>query len=238
MITVHTAEFFISIITFFIAYVIVCVSTNIFTAWVAARVGDDTGERLGFLTLNPFFHIDPLGTICLFIFYFGWGRPVPIIPHNIRGPHRILKLLVAYLSDSFAHFILSIIGITVLLGIFDINILGAMRYMVFTYNVSHLPVANMYPHVSSLVVSIGFIMFAFVYLNVVLGVLSFIIHLCQFILSVLSDRYENAADYSHYITIGLPIVLILFLSPLLRLLSVYLISYIGIVIAHVLGIAG
>ena len=95
----------------------------------------------------------------------------------------------------------------------------------------------MYPDLSSFLVSIGFIIFAFVYLNVVLGVLSLIINLCQCLLAVLSDRYENALQYSNYITIGLPILLILFLSPLLRLLSVYLISYIGIIIAYMIGIA-
>jgi hypothetical protein len=134
--------------------------------------------------------------------------------------------------------VLSIIGIIILLGIFDINILGVMRYMVWTYNVSHLPIANMYPQVSSLAVSVGFIVFAFVYLNVVLGVLNFIINFSTYLLFVLSDRFEKVALYSNYITIGLPIFLILFFSPLLRLLSVSLISYIGLIIAHVLGIAG
>ena len=238
MITVHTAELFISVITFFVAYMFVVTLTNVFRAWVAYKMGDDTGVRLGFLTLNPLMHIDPIGIICLFLFYFGWGRVVPIFPLNIHPPYRALKLIVAYLSDTFAHFVLSVVGIIILLGIFDVSILAAVRYMVLTYNVSHLTIANMYPDVSSLAVSIGFIVFAFVYLNVVLGVLSFIINLSQCLLFVLSDRYEKAAQYANYITIGLPIVLILFLSPVLRLLSVYLISYIGIVIAYMIGIAG
>jgi len=238
MITVHTAELFISIITFFIAYLVIAVVTNVFRAWVADKMGDDTGERLGFLTLNPLVHIDPIGLLCLFLFYLGWGRIVPIFPANIHSPYRSLKLIVAYLSDTFAHFLLSIIGIIALLAIFDVSILAVVRYMVLTHNVSHLTIANMYPDISSLKVSIGFIVFAFVYLNVVLGVLSFIINISQCLLSLLSDRYEKAAQYSNYITIGLPIVLILFLSPLLRLLSVYLISYIGIVIAYMIGIAG
>ena len=237
MVTVYTAELLITIITFFIAYIVLAVSTNLFRTWVAYKVGDDTGIRLGFLTLNPLVHIDPIGVICLFLFYFGWERVVPIFPMNIHRPYRTLKLFVAYMSDTFAHFFLSIVGIIGLLGIFDITILAAVRYMVLTYNVSHLTIANMYPDLSSFSVSIGFIVFAFVYLNVVLGVLSFIINLCQCLLAVLSDRYENALQYSNYITIGLPIILILFLSPLLRFLSVYLISYIGIIIAYMIGIA-
>jgi hypothetical protein len=238
MITLHTTELLISVITFFIAYLVVITCSNVFRAWVAHEMGDDTGIRLGFLTFNPLVHVDPIGVLCLFIFYFGWGRVVPINPLNIYGAHRTFKLAVAYLSDTVAHFVLSIIGIIMLLGIFDVNILGVMRYMVLNYNVSHLPIANMYPTLSSFVVSVGFIVFAFVYLNVVLGVLNFIINISNFLLCVFADRFDRVAEYSHYITIGLPIFLILFFSQFLRLFSVYLISYIGFIIAHLVGISG
>lgn len=237
MITLHTTELLISVITFFAAYLVVVTCSNVFRAWVAAKMGDDTGVSLGFLTLNPFFHIDPIGVICLFVFYFGWGRMVPINPLNIYGPHRTLRLAVAYLSDTFAHFAMSVIGIIALLGIFDANIVNVMQVMVYTYNVSHLFIANMYPGVSSFAASIGFIIFAFVYLNVVLGVLNFIINISNYILFVLSDRFDNVAYYSNYITIGLPIFLILFYSGTMRVISVNLISYIGFFIAHLVGIA-
>jgi hypothetical protein len=237
MITLHTAEMFISIITFFIAYVVVITISNVFRAWVAYEMGDDTGVRLGYLTLNPMVHIDPVGLFFLFTFYFGWGRMVPINPLLIAEPYRTLKLALAYLSDSFMHLLLSVIGIIALLAIFDANIIGVMRYMVWTYNVSHLPIANMYPEVSSFAISVGFIIFAFVYLNVVLGVLHFIINFSNYLLFVLADRYAKIAQYAQYITIGLPIFIILFFSPALRLLSVQLISYIGLIIAHIIGIA-
>jgi len=238
MITLHTAEMLISCITFFVAYLVVITVSNVFRAWVAYEMGDDTGVRLGYLTLNPMFHIDPIGLFFLFTFYFGWGRMVPIYPLNIGWPYRSLKLAAAYLSDSFMHFVMSLVGTIILIGIFDVNILGIMKYMVLTYNVSHLPIANMYTGVSSLAISIGFIIFAFVYLNVVLGVLYFIINFSTYLLFVLSDRFEAIARYSNYITIGLPIFLILFFSRLLRFLSVCLISYIGLIIAHLVGIAG
>jgi hypothetical protein len=237
MITLHTAEMLISIITFFIAYLVVITISNVFRAWVAHEMGDDTGIRLGYLSFNPMVHIDPIGLFFLFTFYFGWGRMVPINPLMITEPHRMLKLAVAYLSDCFMNLLLSVIGIIALLGIFDVNIIGVMRYMVLTYNVSHLPIANMYPHVSSLAVSVGFIVFAFVYLNVVLGVLHFIINFSNYLLFVLADRSNKIAQYANYITIGLPIILILFFSPLFRLFSVQLISYIGLAIAYMVGIA-
>ena len=238
MITLHTAEMFISIITFLVAYLVVITVCNVFRAWVALHMGDNTGARLGFITWNPMVHVDPVGLFFLFTFYFGWGRMVPIFPLNIHGPYRALKLGAAYLSDSLMHAILSVLGIIVLLAIFDVNILSVMRIMVLTYNVSHLPIASMYPDVSSWAISVGFIAFAFVYLNVVLGVLHFIINFSNYLLFVLADRFENIGRYAEYITIGLPIFLILFFSPLLRLVSVHVISYVGLIIAHTIGIAG
>ena len=237
MITLHTAEMLISIITFLVAYFVVITISNVFRAWVAYQVGDDTGVRLGYLSFNPMVHVDPIGLFFLFIFYFGWGRMVPINPLLITEPHRTLKLALAYLSDSFMNLILSIVGIIILLAIFDANIISVMRYMVLTYDVSHLPIANMYPHVSSFAVSVGFIVFAFVYLNVVLGVLHFIINFSNYLLFVLADRSTKIGQYAPYITIGLPIFLILFFSPMLRLLSVQLISSIGLVVANIFGIA-
>jgi len=46
--------------------------------WVAYRLGDDTAKSLGRLSLNPLKHLDPLGTLMLFIFGFGWAKPVPV----------------------------------------------------------------------------------------------------------------------------------------------------------------
>ncbi len=237
MITLHSVDLAISVITFFVAYLTVITISNIFRAWVAHKMGDDTGIMLGYSTLNPFFHIDPIGVICLFIFYFGWGRMVPINPLNIYGPRRELKLALAYLSDTFIRFISSVVGIIVLLAIFDINILAVMRYMVLTYNVSYLPIANMYPDISSFAVSFGFIVFSFVYLNVVLGVLYFIMNASNYLLFIFSNRYDSFARHADYLSLGLPIFLILFFSPLLRLLSVNLIGYIGLGIAYICGIA-
>ncbi len=46
--------------------------------WVAYRMGDPTAKLLGRLSLNPLKHLDPMGTIMLFLFGFGWAKPVPV----------------------------------------------------------------------------------------------------------------------------------------------------------------
>ena len=43
-------------------------------AFVADRLGDDTARREGRLSLNPFSHLDPIGTLMLLVAGFGWGN--------------------------------------------------------------------------------------------------------------------------------------------------------------------
>ena len=52
--------------------------------WVAYLFGDDTAMRYGRLTLNPLSHLDPVGTVMLFIVGFGWAKPVPVDYYRLR----------------------------------------------------------------------------------------------------------------------------------------------------------
>lgn len=79
-------------------------------AYVADRLGDPTPAAAGRLTLNPLAHLDPLGTLMIFIVHFGWGKPVPIDPYNFKNPRRD-EILVS-LAGPASNFILgSLIGI-------------------------------------------------------------------------------------------------------------------------------
>ncbi len=57
-------------------------------ALAADKLGDPTARYEGRLTLNPVAHLDPVGTLCLFVAHFGWGKPVPITPRYFRHPLR------------------------------------------------------------------------------------------------------------------------------------------------------
>ena len=48
--------------------------------------GDNTAEQMGRLTLNPLAHLDPVGTLMLLIVGFGWAKPVPFDPRNLKNP--------------------------------------------------------------------------------------------------------------------------------------------------------
>jgi len=57
-------------------------------AWTADHLGDPTAKLAGRVTFNPLAHLDPIGTLMLLLFRFGWGKPVPIDPFNLRNPRR------------------------------------------------------------------------------------------------------------------------------------------------------
>ncbi len=54
-------------------------------AYAAYLLGDHTAKDQGRLTLNPIKHIDPVGFIVLLLAGFGWGRPVPFNPYNLKN---------------------------------------------------------------------------------------------------------------------------------------------------------
>ncbi|MEK7639892.1 MAG: site-2 protease family protein [Patescibacteria group bacterium] len=54
-------------------------------ALVAKLQGDSTAELEGRVTLNPLAHLDPFGFIVLVLFGFGWGKPVPFNPYNLKA---------------------------------------------------------------------------------------------------------------------------------------------------------
>ena len=61
--------------------------------YVAEMLGDPTARREGRLTLNPISHIDPIGSVALpLLLYtsgapiFGWAKPVPYNPYNLKNP--------------------------------------------------------------------------------------------------------------------------------------------------------
>ena len=57
-------------------------------AYVANRLGDDTAKQTGRLSLNPLQHLDPLGTIMIFLVHFGWAKPVPVNPYRLKNPKK------------------------------------------------------------------------------------------------------------------------------------------------------
>lgn len=93
----------------------------------ADRLGDPTARLSGRLTLNPIPHIDIYGTILvpllLFLFrspfLFGWAKPVPIDPYNLKNPKKDAALIsLAGPASNIAFAIILSIFLRILLVMF------------------------------------------------------------------------------------------------------------------------
>ncbi|MFX0560857.1 site-2 protease family protein [Tepidibacillus infernus] len=113
-------------------------------AFVAYKFGDPTAKNQGRLTLNPAVHLDPIGTILIFIAGFGWAKPVPVnyfffknkrlagVLVSIAGP--ISNLLVATIAMGL-WFALDAIGILAQLSTRAIDVLIPLFTILINLNV-------------------------------------------------------------------------------------------------------
>jgi len=80
---------------YYLLALVVSISIHEFShAWSAYELGDSTARNQGRLTLNPVVHFDPIGALMILFMAFagwgiGWGKPVPVNPHNLRTDPRI-----------------------------------------------------------------------------------------------------------------------------------------------------
>ncbi len=103
--------------------------------WVAWRMGDPTAKHLGRLTLNPIKHLDPVGTIMLFLVGFGWAKPVPVNFMRLRD-RRIGMILVSS-AGIIANMILAFSALFLysLLGLHPSSKVGLLLYVFAKINI-------------------------------------------------------------------------------------------------------
>ena len=88
--------------------------------YAAKYFGDLTAEKMGRISLNPFRHIDPIGTVllpALTLFFggilFGWAKPVPVNFGNLRNPKKDMLWVAA--AGPASNFVMAILW-SMLLG--------------------------------------------------------------------------------------------------------------------------
>jgi len=114
-------------------------------AWMASRLGDQTARLEGRVTLNPMYHIDPVGTLlfpAIIIFgpFFGmsmfsgalvgWAKPTPVISRNFRKIRRDENLVT--LAGPVSNVMLAGIALVLLIGI-EIVLPGGRQLVLSTF---------------------------------------------------------------------------------------------------------
>ena len=101
--------------------------------YAAYKLGDDTAKMEGRLSLNPFAHLDPIGTLMLLVAGFGWGKPVHVNPRNYTRKMSMEKgEAIVSLAGPLMNFILAIIFTLIYCAIFKFASLSFMTSNVGT----------------------------------------------------------------------------------------------------------
>ncbi len=106
-------------------------------ARVAVWLGDETPRVMGRLTLNPIPHLDPFGLIMLWLFKFGWAKPVQINPNNFKNWRKgtILVSLAGPGSNILMAFFAAITyGVLAKLGLLN-NEVATVLGFTYSYNI-------------------------------------------------------------------------------------------------------
>ncbi|MBT1247479.1 MULTISPECIES: site-2 protease family protein [unclassified Thermosipho (in: thermotogales)] len=78
------------LVTGFFAVILVIFPREVIKAYLIVLSGDNTPKKLKRTSLNPFVHLDPIGTVAFILFDFGWARPVPVFPMKNKNVRKIL----------------------------------------------------------------------------------------------------------------------------------------------------
>ncbi|HPP64961.1 MAG TPA: site-2 protease family protein [Candidatus Paceibacterota bacterium] len=105
---------------------------------MAKELGDDTAEKMGRLTLNPLAHLDFFGSFLMPLllyfatggkFVFGWAKPVPYNPLNLKHPRRDTALLA--FAGPMANLLLALVlGVIIRLNFLPENLVYYLAYIV------------------------------------------------------------------------------------------------------------
>ena len=116
--------------------ILFCLTIHEFAhGWMANRLGDHTAAYSGRLTLNPLSHLDVFGTLMLLFGPFGWAKPVPVNPYNLRNPKKDLILVSA------AGPVINILA-AIFIGLI-IRLLGIFPYMPFAMEIGKFLIITM-----------------------------------------------------------------------------------------------
>lgn len=86
--------------------------------WTAAKLGDNTAKYNGRLTMNPLASIDPIGSLAILLFGFGWAKPVPVNARNFKNPKR--DMAITALAGPVSNLLAALVG-TILFNLIKVN---------------------------------------------------------------------------------------------------------------------
>lgn len=97
--------------------------------FAAYLMGDRTAKYSGRLSMNPLRHFDPIGGLCLFLFGFGWAKPVPVNPYNFNNQKA--GMVLTSLAGPLTNFIMAFIAQVIVTLLQSIGIGNDVLYVIY-----------------------------------------------------------------------------------------------------------
>ena len=85
--------------------------------YMAYLRGDKTAKYMGRLSLNPIHHIDPIGAICLFLFGFGWAKPVMVNSQNFNRRTMKYDMVLTASAGPLVNFLVAFIAVFAMMAV-------------------------------------------------------------------------------------------------------------------------
>lgn len=238
--TIQATELIIDKLIILITYFTVVPVVGYFRAWVAQKMGDDTPEQLGFLTLNPMVHVSFfwLFVMGLDLVPFGFGKYVPLNPHNYFGKFRFLKMLAAYLSDAFANLVMA------LMALFCFVLLFGSNPLEFFLSFSHARTAALYPGyetTSSFAIVVALFLRNIVFFNSMLAAFNIIVNLFYVTFFNIFNKKSNGfglstGDHVQWIMFVGPMVFLILFVDTIRTVILWSIITVGMWFWHLINL--
>lgn len=181
-------------------------------AYAAKLCGDDTPEKQGRLTLNPFIHLDFFGSLLMIFSGFGWGRPVIVNPSKFK--HRKLDSVLVALAGPLSNLIFAFV--------IKVAYVLLMKYEVFS------PFSNM-PEIIEIIIE----------LNIYLAVFNIIpvppLDGSKLLLALLPSKAAFWLIANHNIVFGVMLILLWFtpFPSFLGLISLKILSFFEMITAFI-----
>jgi hypothetical protein len=238
MINIQNAEWLVSLILFSFVYFVSVTINGYIQTWAASKLGDSTAEDAGFLTWNPFVHLDILGFILLIFTHLGWGRFIPFNPLNIQGKYRLPKIFLMHSVETIVSTTIALIALiiaVVMYGTDSITLLGSLM----NYETVPLKTAvglRSLEKCSSFSIIFVLLLLVFAFFNTFIAVLSFILNSFRFALIIGFERGYKYIEYSEYLTIIAPMLFIFLFANPLRQYLLYLILKSACEVSSIFGV--
>ncbi len=238
--TIKGVELLISMVSVLFTYFICSSLIGYTRALVAEKMGDNTPESFGFLTLNPFAHVSRIWIVLIvwlqvihLYMPFGLGRYIPINPVVIQGRYRGFKLAAVYFSDSFAAIIIAIIAFFGLIALHGAQALFLLNRAMTLHNVELVT-----PHISTLGMIATWFLMTFFLMATLMSAFGLIINCFHFMYFYFFENALQDNEYADMIMLFGPLLLLYVLIYVVQDSIINFVTLIAYILAYCIGIIG